>query len=45
MLVLLARGHLALAHALAKEVVHGGPGVQAGEDRAVLDELQQSWQL
>ena len=38
----LARVHLALSHALAKELVHGGPGVHDGADRAVVDELQQS---
>lgn len=38
-------GHLALRYALAKELVHGGAGVQDSADGAILHKLMQSLQL
>jgi hypothetical protein len=41
----LARGHLALGHALAEELVDGGAGVQDSADGAILHKQMQSLQL
>ena len=38
-------GHLALRYALAKELVHGGAGVQDSADGAILHKQMQSLQL